>query len=116
MLLKIGPGSREQTQHRRPAKAYKYWALSANSLVTDAVVESEKETITRTLKTYAGHAFQKNVAARNHRDDCSFHHFFLTDNVARYLSENIFALFAELLDVFLCNHFTFLFPLLLIFV
>ena len=41
-----------------PAKAYKYWALSANSLVTDAVVESEKETITRTLKTYAGHAFQ----------------------------------------------------------
>lgn len=37
-----------------PAKAYKYWALSANSLVTDAVVESEKETITRTLKTYAG--------------------------------------------------------------
>jgi phage-related baseplate assembly protein len=41
-----------------PAKAYKYWALSANSLVTDAVVESEKETITRTLKAYAGHAFQ----------------------------------------------------------
>ncbi len=39
-------------------KAYKYWALSANSLVTDAVVESEKETIARTLKTYAGHAFQ----------------------------------------------------------
>ena len=41
-----------------PAKAYKYWALSANPLVTDAVVESEKETITRTLQTYAGHAFQ----------------------------------------------------------
>ena len=39
-----------------PAKAYKYWALSANPLVTDAVVESEKETITRTLQTYAGHA------------------------------------------------------------
>lgn len=41
-----------------PAKAYKYWALSSNPLVTDAVVESEKETITRTLRTYAGHAFQ----------------------------------------------------------
>lgn len=41
-----------------PAKAYKYWALSSNPLVTDAVVESEKETITRTLTVYAGHAFQ----------------------------------------------------------
>ena len=41
-----------------PAQAYKYWALSANPLITDAVVESDKETISRTLKTYAGHAFQ----------------------------------------------------------
>ena len=41
-----------------PAKAYKYWALSANTLVSDAVVESETETVSRTLKTYAGHAFQ----------------------------------------------------------
>lgn len=41
-----------------PAKAYKYWALSANPLVTDAVVESETETVNRTLKAYAGHAFQ----------------------------------------------------------
>lgn len=41
-----------------PAKAYKYWALSANPLVTDAVVESETETIRRTLKTYAAHTFQ----------------------------------------------------------
>ena len=41
-----------------PAKAYKYWALTANSLVTDAVVQSETEKISRTLKTYAGHAFQ----------------------------------------------------------
>lgn len=41
-----------------PAKAYKYWALTANPLVSDAVVESETETISRTLKTYAGHAFQ----------------------------------------------------------
>lgn len=40
------------------AKAYKYWALSSNSLVTDAVVESETERITRTLTVYAGHAFQ----------------------------------------------------------
>lgn len=41
-----------------PASAYKYWALSANPLVSDAVVTSEEETITRTLKTYAAHAFQ----------------------------------------------------------
>ena len=41
-----------------PAKAYKYWALSANPLVTDAVVESETEIITRTLTVYAQHAFQ----------------------------------------------------------
>lgn len=41
-----------------PAKAYKYWALAANPRVSDAVVESETETINRTLKTYAGHAFQ----------------------------------------------------------
>lgn len=41
-----------------PAQAYKYWALSANPLVSDAVVFSEEETITRKLKTYAGHAFQ----------------------------------------------------------
>lgn len=40
------------------AKAYKYWALSANPLVTDVVVSSETERIRRTLKTYAGHAFQ----------------------------------------------------------
>lgn len=41
-----------------PAQAYKYWALSANPLVSDVVVESETETISRTLKTYAAHAFQ----------------------------------------------------------
>ena len=41
-----------------PAKAYKYWAMSANPRVTDAVVESETETVTRTLTVYAGHAFQ----------------------------------------------------------
>lgn len=41
-----------------PAKAYKYWALSANQLVTDAVVASETETISRTLTTHAAHAFQ----------------------------------------------------------
>lgn len=41
-----------------PAKAYKYWALSSNALVSDAVVESETEIISRTLKTYAAHAFQ----------------------------------------------------------
>lgn len=41
-----------------PAQAYKYWALSANPLVSDAVVESETETIRRTLPVYADHAFQ----------------------------------------------------------
>ena len=40
------------------AKAYKYWALSANPLVSDAVVESQTERVSRTLKTYAAHAFQ----------------------------------------------------------
>lgn len=39
------------------AKAYKYWALEANPLVSDAVVGAETETIKRTLKTYDGHAF-----------------------------------------------------------
>lgn len=41
-----------------PAKAYKFWALSANPLVSDAVVDSSTETVRRTLKTYAAHAFQ----------------------------------------------------------
>lgn len=41
-----------------PANAYKYWALSADPLVTDAVVESETERIERTLEVYAAHAFQ----------------------------------------------------------
>lgn len=40
------------------AQAYKYWAMSANPLVSDAVVVSETERISRTLKTYAAHAFQ----------------------------------------------------------
>lgn len=40
------------------AKAYKYWALSANPLVSDAVVESKTEQIYRGLPTYAAHAFQ----------------------------------------------------------
>lgn len=41
-----------------PAKAYKYWALSANTRVSDAVVKSETETINRTLAVYDLHAFQ----------------------------------------------------------
>lgn len=41
-----------------PAKAYKYWALSGDPTVTDAVVESETERVKRELKAYAGHAFQ----------------------------------------------------------
>lgn len=41
-----------------PKKAYRYWALSANPLVADAVVLSETETVSRTLTAYEGHAFQ----------------------------------------------------------
>lgn len=41
-----------------PKKAYRYWALSANPLVSDAVVLSETETVSRTLTAYEGHAFQ----------------------------------------------------------
>lgn len=41
-----------------PAKAYKYWALSANSLVSDVVVISEKETLTETLTVYGGCIFR----------------------------------------------------------
>ena len=41
-----------------PAKAYKYFALSSNPLVSDAVVESKTERISRTLTVYAAHAFQ----------------------------------------------------------
>lgn len=40
------------------AKAYKYWALSSNPRVSDAVVESKTEKVSRTLTTYAAHAFQ----------------------------------------------------------
>ena len=40
-----------------PVAAYRYWALSANPLVSDAVVESEKEEIVRTIQVYNGHAF-----------------------------------------------------------
>ena len=32
--------------------------MSANPRISDVVIESETETVTRTLKTYAGHAFQ----------------------------------------------------------
>lgn len=40
-----------------PAKAYKYYALSANAKVSDAVVISEDEIIEKKLKVYDGHAF-----------------------------------------------------------
>jgi phage-related baseplate assembly protein len=36
-----------------PAKAYKYWALSANPLVSDAIVENVTERTRRKLKTYS---------------------------------------------------------------
>lgn len=51
-------GAENRLSTAGPAKAYKYWALSANPLVTDVVVESETERIRRTLPIYAGHAFQ----------------------------------------------------------
>lgn len=40
------------------AKAYKYWALTANARVSDVGVGVETERVSRTLKTYAAHAFQ----------------------------------------------------------
>lgn len=41
-----------------PAKAYKYWALSANPLVSDVIVVSEKETIEETLAVHGGYIFR----------------------------------------------------------
>ena len=41
-----------------PAKAYKYWALSANSLVSDAIVISDTETLEETLTVYGGKIFR----------------------------------------------------------
>lgn len=51
-------GAENRLSTAGPAQAYKYWAMAANSLVTDAVVASETETISRTLTAYAAHAFQ----------------------------------------------------------
>lgn len=39
------------------AKAYKYWALTADSTVTDAVVSLEDETVTKYLDVYSQKAF-----------------------------------------------------------
>lgn len=39
------------------AQAYKYWALSANPRVSDAVVETVSKNENKSLKVYAGHAF-----------------------------------------------------------
>ena len=41
-----------------PAKAYKYWALSANPLVSDVIVVSEKETLTEDLAVHGGYIFR----------------------------------------------------------
>ena len=41
-----------------PAKAYKYWALSANPLVSDAIVVSEQETLTEDLTVHGGYIFR----------------------------------------------------------
>ena len=53
---------------------------------------------------YAGNAFQKHVAACYHCNNGAFNNFVLTYDVASYLCENVFALFAELLYVLLCYH------------
>lgn len=41
-----------------PVNAYKYWAKSADPTIADVVVQSEKETITRTLPVSAGKAYK----------------------------------------------------------
>lgn len=41
-----------------PAKAYKYWALSANPLVSDVIVVSERETLTEDLTVHGGYIFR----------------------------------------------------------
>lgn len=41
-----------------PANAYKYWALSANPLVSDAIVVSEQETLTEDLTVHGGYIFR----------------------------------------------------------
>ena len=41
-----------------PVNAYKYWAKSADPTISDVVVQSEKETITRTLSVSAGKAYK----------------------------------------------------------
>lgn len=41
-----------------PAKAYKYWALSANPLVSDVIVVSEKETLVEDLTVHGGYIFR----------------------------------------------------------
>ena len=54
--------------------------------------------------TDSGDAFEQYVAACNHGNDGSFDDFLLSDDVAADLRKNIFALFAELKNTFLCNH------------
>ena len=41
-----------------PVNAYKYWAKSADPTISDVVVQSEKETISRTLSVSAGKAYK----------------------------------------------------------
>ena len=59
-------------------------------------IEYSAERSYKSRLAYAGYAFKKYVAARYHRDDSTFDYFVLTDYVASYLFENVFALFAEL--------------------
>lgn len=52
--IRLAPAKRSTAG---PELAYIYWAMSADSSIVDVKAVSETETITRTLKTYAGHAF-----------------------------------------------------------
>ena len=53
--IRLAPAKRSTAG---PELAYIYWAMTADSSIVDVKAVSETEAITRTLKTYAGHAFQ----------------------------------------------------------
>ena len=78
-------------------------------------IENSTERSYQSGFTYAGYAFEKNVTAGNHGDDSSLYYVFHTDDVSLYLSEYVFALFTELLDVFLVDTHNCFLPLLFYF-
>lgn len=52
--IRLAPAKRSTAG---PELAYIYWAMTADSSITDAKAVSETETVTRTLTVYDGHAF-----------------------------------------------------------